>query len=321
MTIEIVGLSKIYQSRGKIIQAVDNLSLSVGSSTVLSFLGPNGAGKTTTIKMICGLITPTAGRICLNGFDLARQPRKALGQIGVVLEGARNLYWRLSAWDNLLYFGRLRGQSTKKIKERAEHLLRELGLWERRHDLTDTFSRGMQQKIAIASALITDPPIVLLDEPTLGLDVEAARMLEAWVTKLAHEEGKAVLLTTHQLDMAERVSDRVAIIQKGHLLANDPVSDLLDLSQHPTYTVTVEGSYTADSFPWLKDLAVTAEGPDMTTISGIADEQRLYDLLPRLQNAKLPLLSATRDQPALEEIFLQFLNKDRNKAPFESKPS
>src|SRR5262249_5065163 len=158
--------------------AVADLNMSIPEGEVFSFLGPNGAGKTTTIKMVCGLITPTSGQITLNGYDIARQSRKAVSQIGVVLEGARNIYWRLSAWENLLYFGRLRGCSDKKLKALAEQLLRELDLWDRRNDPVRFFSRGMQQKIALASALVTDPSIILLDEPTLGLDVEAAKVVE-----------------------------------------------------------------------------------------------------------------------------------------------
>src|SRR6266508_69921 len=152
---------------------------------VAGLLGPNGAGKTTIIKMICGLILPSAGTIRLNRYDVARQRAAAVRQIGAVLEGSRNVYWPLSAWQNLLYFGRLKGLRAAEIKPRAERLLTDLDLWDRRDETVGSFSRGMQQTVAIAAALITDPPIILLDEPTLGLDVEAARTVREWIAHLA----------------------------------------------------------------------------------------------------------------------------------------
>ena len=139
--IELSGLTKTYRRE---LVAVDNLSLSIPRGTVLGLLGPNGAGKTTTIKMIAGLIVPTAGRIRLNGLDVARQRGQAVRQIGAVLEGSRNVYWPLSAWQNLLYFGRLKGLRGPEIRPRAQRLLTELGLWERRGETVGSFSRGMQ---------------------------------------------------------------------------------------------------------------------------------------------------------------------------------
>src|SRR5690348_15127347 len=165
--IELENISKTYRGPKKTtITAVDNLTLAIGGSQVFGVLGTNGAGKTTTIKMACGLITPTTGTIRLNGYDVVHQRRQAMHQIGAVLEGTRNIYWRLSAWQNLMYFGRLKGCWGKELAREAERLLRELDLWERRRDPIRTFSRGMQQKVAIACSLIADPPIVLLDEPT-----------------------------------------------------------------------------------------------------------------------------------------------------------
>src|SRR5437667_7543916 len=150
-------------------------------------------------------------------------------QIGAVLEGTRNVYWRLSAWENLMYFGHLKECFGKELKIRAEQLLRELDLWDRRGDVLRTFSRGMQQKVAIACALVSNPSIVLLDEPTLGLDVQAALTVKEWVAKLAHEQGKTIVLTTHQLDLAQDVCDSVAIMRKGCLITYRPLAELLHL--------------------------------------------------------------------------------------------
>jgi ABC-2 type transport system ATP-binding protein len=226
--IEVSGLAKSYRRRGKPpIHAVRPLDLTVPRGQIFGFLGPNGAGKTTTIKMLCGLITPDGGSVRLNGFDVRRQRGDAMRQFGAVLEGTRNVYWRLTAWQNLTYFAGIKGCDPAAARPRAAWLLTELGLWERRHDTVQTFSRGMQQKVAIACALVADPPIVLLDEPTLGLDVHSARTVREWVVKLAREQGRTVVLTTHQLDMAQEVCDRVAIMRDGALIANQPTRELL----------------------------------------------------------------------------------------------
>ncbi|HLZ81816.1 MAG TPA: ABC transporter ATP-binding protein [Ktedonobacteraceae bacterium] len=165
--IEITSLSKIYPTAHReTVAAVDDLNLVVEAGQVFGFLGANGAGKTTTIKMMCGLITPTTGLIRIGGHDVSRERSAVMHLIGAVLEGTRNVYWRLTAWQNLMYFGHLKGSWGKELKERAKELLGELDLWERRNDPLRTFSRGMQQKVAIACALIGNPSIILLDEPT-----------------------------------------------------------------------------------------------------------------------------------------------------------
>jgi ABC-2 type transport system ATP-binding protein len=306
--IEVEALSKTYRSKGRTIEAVTNLNLTVPSGQVIAFLGPNGAGKTTSIKMICGLITPSDGQICLNGYNLARQPRNAFRQISAVLEGTRNIYWRLSAWENLLYFGRLRGINGPVLKQRAEQLLRELNLWDRRSDEPRQFSRGMQQKLAIACALVTDPSIVLLDEPTLGLDVQAAKTVEEWVVKLSRERGKTVLITTHQLDMAQKISDRVAIMDKGKLVADEPVQKLLSLFTREIYQIKVGGLLDKSQLICPDDFTLTVENGE-TTISGAIHEQPLlYALIDRLRALNLPLLSISRTEPTLEDVFIDLCN-------------
>ncbi|GAC1680874.1 MAG: hypothetical protein PVS3B1_21830 [Ktedonobacteraceae bacterium] len=224
------------------IQSVDKLHLSIPRGQVFGLLGPNGAGKTTTIKMICGLITPSSGRVLLDGKRLSQERGAAMRKIGAVLEGTRNVYWRLSAWQNLVYFGRLKACSAKEISVRAEPLLRELDLWPWKDEPVGQFSRGMQQKVAIACVLVADPSIVLLDEPTLGLDVHAARTIKEWVTRLAREQGKTVIITSHELDMVQDVCDRVAILRQGRLVADRPVDELLALFRQEHYEIKV-GQY------------------------------------------------------------------------------
>ncbi|HYL42316.1 MAG TPA: ABC transporter ATP-binding protein [Ktedonobacteraceae bacterium] len=308
VAIEIESLSKTYYKRNKsVTKAVDNLNLSVPAGQVFGFLGANGAGKTTTIKMICGLVTPTTGRVHVNGYDVAREHSMAMRQIGAVLEGTRNVYWRLTAWQNLLYFGRLKGCRGEGLKVRAEQLLRELDLWERRNDSIRTFSRGMQQKVAIACALISDPPIILLDEPTLGLDYQASRTVKEWIAKLAHDQGKTVVLTTHQLDMAQSLCDRVAIIRKGQLLADQPLKDLLHLFHQEYYEIKVKGHLSSHETRWFDGLNICAENGDTILSGAIEDQEALHGHLTKVRDLSLPLLSISRMEPNLEDVFTRLV--------------
>ena len=270
--IQLQSVIKTFERRGRPpIQAVKDVSLSINKGEVLGFLGPNGAGKTTIIKIVCGLIQPTVGKVWINGYDPIRDRRKVLPHVGVVLEGTRNVYWRLSVWQNVTYFARLKGASRKSWRERANWLLDELDLADRCSDLVQDLSRGMQQKVAIACALINDPMILVLDEPTLGLDVESGRTVRDWVRRLSTEQGKTVLLTTHRLDMAEEVCDRVAIIREGALLTNMMVVDLLDSHSTATYRIILDCPVDALGSD-LADLT-TGESEGRTVISGIQPYQ------------------------------------------------
>ena len=308
--IELSGLTKRYRRGKGLFTAVDHVTLSVPPGQVLGLLGPNGAGKTTTIKMICGLITPSAGTIRLNGYDVARQRPAAVRQIGAVLEGSRNVYWPMTAWQNLLYFGRLKGLRGAEIRPRAERLLTELGVWDRRNETVGSYSRGMQQKVAVAAALITDPPVILLDEPTLGLDVEAARTVKDWVVHLARDEGKAVVLTTHQLEVAQQLSGRIAVIRDGRIIADLPKGELLARYAEDRFEVRVAGLL--NGFVGLLPAGARAEADSESTAVTLRDASTsaLYGFLDDLRAKDVPLLSVSQAQPGLEEIFLRLIGKE-----------
>ena len=309
--LELRGLTKRYGKGAHAVTAVDHVSLTVPYGQVIGLLGPNGAGKTTMIKMMTGLVTPTEGAALVGGYDVSRRRGEAVRHIGAVLEGSRNVYWSLSAWHNLHYFGRLKGLRGAHIRPRAEHLLRELGLWERRHQAVGGFSRGMQQKVAIAAALISDPPIVLLDEPTIGLDVEAARTVRQWVVRLARDERKTVVLTTHQLAMAEELCDRVAVMRDGRVVADLPTRELLDRYVENRLRVQVAASEAAALHQLLPAGASVADVDGITTIElPSADQQPLHTLLTGLHESKVPLVSVTRVQPSLEEVFVKLVGGD-----------
>lgn len=306
--IELVGLGKVYGRGQDAFTAVDSVTLSVPGGQVLGLLGPNGAGKTTTIKMMASLIEPTSGTMRLNGFDVAKRRSSAVRQIGAVLEGSRNVYWPMSAWQNLMYFGRLKGLRGAQIKPRAEWLLTELGLWLRRNQPVGTFSRGMQQKVAIAVALITDPPIILLDEPTLGLDVEAARTVKDWITRLASGEGKTVVLTTHQLVVAQELSNRIAVIRSGQIIADLPTDELLAGYAEDQFQVEVAGPINGLRAALPSGAQAEPDGKvTRVMLPPGADTATVYRFLEQLSAADVPLISVTKAQPSLEEIFIRLV--------------
>ncbi|MEH1919444.1 ABC transporter ATP-binding protein [Nostoc sp.] len=300
--LEVCNLQKTYQQRGKRIEALRGVSFNINAGEVLAFLGPNGAGKTTSIKMIAGLIQPDSGSVRIAGCDPQRNPQ-ALRSLGAVLEGSRNLYWRLTPQENLEYFGVLRGSSPKATHQQAMRLLERFGLMHKRRTPVKALSRGMQQKLAIAVALVHKPQLLLLDEPTLGLDVEASQNVKALVREVALE-GCAVLLTTHQLDLAEEISDRVAIIQNGKIIAEESTVDIIKRFSGSTYIIEVEGELDQMQISKIEALGAILEAGQIVYAG---TKQGLYRVLTLLE--PLPLLFVKQEQPDLTEIFLKLVRE------------
>jgi ABC-2 type transport system ATP-binding protein len=201
--------------------AVDRLNLDVNEGEVFGFLGPNGAGKTTTVRMLTSLIAPTSGSAIVNGYHIGEQDTDIRKTVGILTE-TPGMYDNLSAEFNLEVYADL--YEVKDPKGQVEKYLRMLGLWERRHDEAGTFSKGMKQKLAIARALLHEPRILFLDEPTASLDPEAARLVHDFITEL-RKQGRTIFLCTHNLDEADRLCDRIGVF-KTHLLVVDTPSNL-----------------------------------------------------------------------------------------------
>ncbi|MBD2088981.1 ABC transporter ATP-binding protein [Microcoleus sp. FACHB-1515] len=297
-------LQKHYRQRRQTIAAVQTVSLTMQPGEVLAFLGPNGAGKTTTIKMIAGLIRPDAGWVRVNDRD-PHSDRRSLAEIGAVLEGNRNLYWRLTPQENLEYFGVLRGLSTQTARRRSRDLIEQFDLVHKRRTPVQALSRGMQQKLAIAVALVHQPRLLLLDEPTLGLDVEASQHVKVLVRSIA-QDGCAILLTTHQLNVAEELSDRVAIIQQGQIIAEATTRDLIRQFSGSSYAIEFEGELDSK-----RQRAIEAIGAFVHPheIHYTGSSEGLYAVLDLLK--PLPLLQVKKDQADLTEIFLKLVKGDR----------
>ena len=209
--------------------AVNNVSFDVHGGEIFGFLGPNGAGKTTTIKMIVGLLQPTSGSVKVAGFDVQTQPLLAKAASGYVPD-TPNLYAKLSGRELLRFVGDLYSLDRQQVARRMDELLRVLELSAAADDTIDSYSHGMQQKASLAAALVHDPRVLVLDEPTVGLDPKSARLIKDILRQLA-ERGAAVMLSTHILEIAERMCDRIGIINKGQLVAIGTMDELRELGK------------------------------------------------------------------------------------------
>ena len=222
------------------LRALDGLSVTVPHGSIFGFLGPNGSGKTTTIRLLLGLLAPTAGAATVLGFDPRTQGEAVRAQTGALLEHP-GLYERLSAWDNLEFFGRAWRMPEAARRERIRELLTHFGFWERRGERVGRWSRGMKQKLAVARALLHRPRLIFLDEPTAGLDPVAAAALNDDLLGLARRDGVTVFLTTHNLAEAEKLCDIVGVVRQGRLLALGTPAELRSLGGTVRVEITGRG--------------------------------------------------------------------------------
>ena len=283
--------------------ALQDVNLKVNEGEVLAFLGPNGAGKTTTIKILTGLITPDNGTVSINGKDPSKDA-SSLRSIGAVLEGNRNLYWRLTPEENIEYFGVLKGLKRRDAIQNGKELLDRFGLSEKKKVAVQTLSRGMQQKVAIVVSLVHRPNLLLLDEPTLGLDVESAQEVKKLVSELV-TDGHAVLLTTHQLEVAEELSDRVTIIRNGKIIIEESTEKVIKQFSGEAYVITMEESLNPERIQALQKLGAVVDNERV--IMRQKKSEGLYELLNVI--APLPFVKIEKDQANLTDIFLRLIKE------------
>ena len=203
-----------------VFRAVDGIDLAVDEGEIFGVLGPNGAGKTTTLKMLATLLEPTSGEARVLGIDVRARPRDVRARLGAMLSGERSLYWKLTGRENLEYFAALYHVPPRQMRARIDGALDAVHLADRADDYVERYSTGMRQRLALARALLPDPPLLILDEPTVGLDPQASRDLRERVREL-RRQGRTVLLTTHYMEEADQLCDRVAIIDHGRIVALD----------------------------------------------------------------------------------------------------
>ncbi len=219
--LEIKELSKRFKS----VNVVDKLSFTVNEGEIVGLLGENGAGKTTTLRMISTMLKPTEGSVVVNGYDVIKQSDKVRNEIGILFGGDVGIYDRLTAKENIQYFGRLYGMADAEINRRIEELSKDLDMKEYIDRRAGKFSRGMKQKVSIARTIVHSPKVMLFDEPSTGLDVSAARVIHDFIIK-CKGENKTILLSSHSMREVEKLCDRVVIINKGKLVEQGTVNEL-----------------------------------------------------------------------------------------------
>lgn len=288
--------------------AVDGLTLTIPTGTVFGFLGPNGAGKTTTVRMLTTLITPTSGTARIAGHTLGADDDAIRRSVGILTE-TPGLYDKLNAVQNLTFFARLYGLSAQRTHTQIEHYLRLMELWERRDEPVVLFSKGMRQKLAIVRALLHEPPVVFLDEPTAGLDPEIARTVRESI-KALRAEGRTIFLTTHNLWEAEELCDQIAVF-RTHLLRVDSPEHLRTALFGQRTHIQVVG----DAAPWhetVKSLAfvqeVTSTGDTLhvTTTKGDADNPAL---IAALVGAGAQIRYVKPTDRSLEDVYMELVRE------------
>ncbi|ACS90422.1 ABC-type multidrug transport system, ATPase component [Thermococcus sibiricus MM 739] len=314
--IEVNNLKKYYPKKipfplRKIewVEAVKGISFKVKKGELFGLLGPNGAGKTTTIKMLTTLLEPTDGSARILGYDIRENTREIRRRINLVAEGERTLYWRLSGYENLKYFARIYYVSKEEERERIEFLLKLVGLWEKRNDLVMNYSRGMKQRLAIAKALVNDPEVLFLDEPTLGLDVQSSIFVREFVRKLVDEQGKTVLLTTHYMAEAEQLCDRIAIIDHGKIIALDTPDNLKKLvMDEDVVEIRLKGNV-PEEIPWRLAIVERDVESNFTVLRGTVDEEELPKVVEWLVRRKAKIISVEQKEPTLEDVFIRLTGR------------
>ncbi len=305
--IEVQNLTKYY---GELL-AVDQINFEVSEGEVFGFLGPNGAGKTTTQRMLTTLLEPTDGRIMINGHDLEHDPVPIKRRMGLVPEES-NVYTELTAWDNLMFTARLYLVEPSERAERARDLLETFGLWEKRDVKVEDFSKGMRRRLSIAMAIIHQPGLLFLDEPTPGLDAQSTRAIRDLIREL-NAEGTTIFLTTHQIEEANQLCDRVAIINHGQIAAIDTPEQLkaaFRKVQSVEVAVEPDGQAHGESLEAL---------PGVTQSIKMGDKWRLYTEQPGAllthvvdyaQSHDLEVVSLCTLGPSLEDVFLEITGQE-----------
>lgn len=237
---DIVHMENLTRTFGKIV-AVDHISLGVKEGEIFGFLGPNGAGKTTTIRVLCSLLKPDEGKATIDGHDIVKEASTVRSVIGLLPEPELSgLYERMTPIENLTFFAKLYNMSERQIQNRVKEILDMMDLWGRRNDRVGTFSRGMRQKLSIARAIIHDPKVLFMDEPTTGLDPAAAKSFREFLARLCKQLNRTVFLCTHNLPEADMICDRIAIINHGQIAMVGETSELRkSLWKKRTFTLTL----------------------------------------------------------------------------------
>ncbi len=315
------NLQKAYDKK----VALKNLSFSLRPGRIMGFLGPNGAGKTTTIRILTTILQPTAGKFSIAGIS-HNEPNRIRQIIGVLPE-SHGFPENVTGAEYLMYFGRLYGQRKSEAKKRAAGLLKEVSLENRARSLVSTYSRGMRQRLGIARALINEPPLLFLDEPTLGLDPKGQQELLVLLKSISREHGAGIILCSHLLSEIEEVCDDVVILRSGEIVASGSVAEVMQKTRHNNVQIRVPGQFvgrareilgsipgvlrvsqkrTNEALYWLD-----VELEEMRVENRQAKESLRNSLLAALVEAEIPVLNYSAEGVSLQDVFLQLTNEEQ----------
>ena len=291
--------------------ALAGVDLEVKPGELFGLLGPNGAGKTTLIKIMTTLLAPTSGRAWVNGFDVVAEAEKIRPLINMVSGGESSGYGILTVRENIWLFARIYGVPNSLIKSRTEEMLDVVGLKDKGDSRVSHLSTGQRQKMNFCRGFVTDPTVLFLDEPTLGLDVNAARAIRKYIkTWIAEKPGRTILLTTHYMAEADELCDRLAIIDAGKVLACDSPSNLKRrVQEYPLYDITVSPGFATDlkSVPGVHQ-ATQTETPDAVMLKvSLTDEAAVGVVVQAIASAGGTIRSLSRVEPTLEDAFIEMV--------------
>ncbi len=308
--VAIDGVTKQFGSGEKSVTAVDDVSFDIEQGSVVGLLGHNGAGKTTLIKCVLGTVLPDEGTIRVQGIDVRADPRAAFAHVDAMLEGARNDYWRLTVRENLRYFATISGVNPDAVEGRHQRLLEQLELADEADTAVRDLSRGMKQKVSLASALAGGADVVFLDEPTLGLDVEASRVLQTELRRLAEERNITIVLSSHDMDVVETVCDRVLIMSEGQVVADGTVNQLLEMGG-PSGVRVASSDLSSGTVANLRDrfdvTAVERRARGASLEMAVQGDE-IYELFADLRDAGVGLEQVDTVEPDFEDILVEQMN-------------
>jgi len=324
--IQTFNLTKTYKSklpngsrfnrRTVSVNAVDNLNLQIKRGELFGLLGPNGAGKTTLVKILCTLLPPDSGAATVNGFDVSKQQMQVKQSIGTIFSvGERGFFWRLSGYSNLEFFAAINNVPRSGRRRRIMEVLELVGLEDKAFEVFQKYSGGMKRKLALARALLADPPILLLDEPTTGLDVTSSRSIRDFIKNdLSKKHGKTVLYTTHYIEEVAQMSDRVGIMKKGKIIALDTPSALKGMAKKGEAADITVKNMSQEQVSNLRSLGGVA-GLAAEIQDSVLGQTRLrvrlenVDALPGVLDfffrEKIKLINFRQEEPTLEDAFIE----------------
>ena len=311
--------NSIFKRKTQFVNAIDNLNLTIKKGELFGLLGPNGAGKTTLVKMLCTLLPPDQGTAIVNGYDIVKQQMQVKQSLGTLFSvGERGFFWRLNGYRNLEFFAAIYNVPRQKRHDRILEVLKLVGLEKSTYDLYQRYSGGMKRKLSLARTLLPDPPILLLDEPTTGLDVTASRNIREFIKTTVKETGKTVLYTTHYIEEAAQICDRIGILNRGNIIAQDTPSNLIGkIKKEEQISLTVE-----NISPQQIDNLRRLQG--VTNLIEIVEEllpnqkalciqlqniNKLPTIFEFLFEQKIKLVNFKHPEPTLEDAFIELTQR------------